>query len=208
MRILVTSILLFLSLPGWGGTILVFGDSLSAGYGVESGSGWVDLLKQRLSEKQLPYQVVNASISGDTSAGGLSRIAAELKRHRPDILILELGANDGLRGLPLKSMKNNLSSIVQKAKASGAQVLLVGMQMPPNYGPRYTERFSAIYGELAKEQQLPLVPFLLKKVALDPALMQPDNLHPNSKGQPLLLEMVWPVLQPMLTAHKESVEKH
>jgi acyl-CoA thioesterase I len=208
MRILVTSILLFLSLPGWGGTILVFGDSLSAGYGVESGSGWVDLLKQRLSEKQLPYQVVNASISGDTSAGGLSRIAAELKRHRPDILILELGANDGLRGLPLKAMKNNLSSIIHQAKAIGAQVLLLGMQMPPNYGPRYTERFSAIYGELAKEQQLPLVPFLLKKVALDPALMQPDNLHPNSKGQPLLLEMVWPVLQPMLTAHKESVEKH
>lgn len=187
---------------------MVFGDSLSAGYGVESGSGWVDLLKQRLSEKQLPYQVVNASISGDTSAGGLSRIAAELKRHRPDILILELGANDGLRGLPLKAMKNNLSSIIRQAKETGAQVLLLGMQMPPNYGPRYTERFSAIYGELAKEQQLPLVPFLLKKVALDPALMQPDNLHPNSKGQPLLLEMVWPVLQPMLTAHKESVEKH
>jgi acyl-CoA thioesterase I len=208
MRILVTSILLFLSLPGWGGTILVFGDSLSAGYGVEPGSGWVDLLKQRLSEKQLPYQVVNASISGDTSAGGLSRIDAELKRRRPNILILELGANDGLRGLPLKLMKNNLSSIVQKAKASGAQVLLVGMQMPPNYGPRYTERFSAIYGELAEKQQLPLVPFLLKKVALDPALMQPDNLHPNAKGQPLLLEAVWPVLKPMLTAHKKSVAKH
>jgi acyl-CoA thioesterase I len=206
MRILFVTLLL-LSRPGWCDTIMVFGDSLSAGYGVEAGQGWVDLLAQRLEEKKLPHRVVNASISGDTSAGGLSRIKAELKRHQPDILLLELGANDGLRGLPLSSMKKNLSSIVQQAKANGARVLLVGMQMPPNYGPRYTERFSAIYGELAKEQQLPLVPFLLQKVALDPALMQADNLHPNAKGQPLLLETVWPVLQPMLVSN-ESASQH
>jgi acyl-CoA thioesterase I len=201
MRILFASLLLLLSQFAWCGTLLVFGDSLSAGYGVEAGQSWVDLLAQRMEEKKLPYQIVNASISGDTSAGGLSRIKTELKRYQPDILLLELGANDGLRGLPLKAMKNNLSSIIRQAKATGARVLLIGMQMPPNYGPRYTERFSAIYGELAKEQQLPLVPFLLKKVALDPKLMQADNLHPNTKGQPLLLETVWPVLQPMLGVH-------
>ncbi len=193
--------MLLLSQSAWSGTILIFGDSLSAGYGVTQGAGWVDLLSQRLTEKKLSYQVINASISGDTSAGGLSRISAELKRHQPDIVILELGANDGLRGLPLKAMKSNLSSIIAQTKTAGARVLLLGMQMPPNYGPRYTERFSAIYGELAKEQQLPLVPFLLEKVALDPSLMQADNLHPNAKGQPLLLETVWPVLQPLLRGH-------
>jgi acyl-CoA thioesterase-1 len=200
MRILFASLMILLSQSVWGGTLLVFGDSLSAGYGVEAGQGWVDLLAQRLEEKKLPYRVVNASISGDTSAGGLSRISAELKRHQPDILVLELGANDGLRGLPLNAMKNNLSSIIRLAKAAGTKVVLLGMQMPPNYGPRYTERFSAIYGELAREQQLPLVPFLLQKVALDPSLMQTDNLHPNAKGQPLLLETVWPVLQPLLAS--------
>lgn len=192
--------MLLLSHSAWCGTILIFGDSLSAGYGVTQGAGWVDLLAQRLTEERLSYQVINASISGDTSAGGLSRISAELKRHQPDILILELGANDGLRGLPLKAMKSNLSSIIDQAKTAGARVLLLGMQMPPNYGPRYTERFSAIYGELAREQQLPLVPFLLEKVALDPALMQADNLHPNSKGQALLLETVWPQLQLLIAA--------
>lgn len=207
MRILFASLLLLLSPSVWSGALLVFGDSLSAGYGIEAGHGWVDLLTQRLEKKKLPYKVVNASISGETSAGGLSRIAAELRRLQPDILILELGANDGLRGLPLKAMKNNLSSIIRQAKASGSEVLLVGMMMPPNYGPRYTERFSAIYGELAKEQQLPLVPFLLEKVALDPKLMQADNLHPNAKGQPLLLETVWPVLQPMLVSN-ESASQH
>ncbi len=190
--------MLLLASSAWGGTILVFGDSLSAGYGIEAGAGWVDLLAQRLADQKHAYQVANASISGETSAGGLSRIAAQLEKHRPDILILELGANDGLRGLPLKAMKHNLSSIIEQAKAKGAKVLLLGMQMPPNYGPRYTERFFTVYGELAKEQQLPLVPFLLEKVVLEPSLMQADNLHPNAKGQPLLLETVWPTLKPLL----------
>ncbi len=155
-------------------------------------------MAKRIADKKLPYDIINASISGETSAGGLSRIASQLRKHTPDILVLELGANDGLRGLPLKAMKSNLSSIIGQAKVAGTRVLLLGMQMPPNYGPRYTERFFAIYGELAKEQQLPLVPFLLEKVALDPSLMQRDNLHPNAKGQPLLLETVWPKLGPML----------
>lgn len=197
-RLFSSLLLLLLSLPAWGGTIMVFGDSLSAGYGLESGQGWVDLLKDRLARKGFHYEVANESISGDTSAGGLARIDNALARHRPDIVVLELGANDGLRGLSLRAMKNNLSSIIEQAKTAGARVLLIGMQMPPNYGPRYTERFSSIYGELAQEQQLPPPPFLLQKVALDPSLMQADNLHPNAKGQPLLLDTVWPSLQPLL----------
>lgn len=199
MRKLLASLLLLLSLPAWGGTILVFGDSLSAGYGLEPEQGWVTLLKDRLERKGFPYQVVNASISGDTSAGGAARITEALKQHRPDILILELGANDGLRGLSPSAMKDNLNSIVRQAKEAGSKVLLLGMQMPPNYGPRYTERFTAVYRELAQEHQLPEPPFLLEKVALEPQMMQSDNLHPNAKGQPLLLETVWPALRPLLS---------
>jgi acyl-CoA thioesterase-1 len=151
-----------------------------------------------LAQRGYPHRVVNASISGDTTAGGVSRIEAALRQHRPALLILELGANDGLRGLSLTALKANLNSISERAKASGARVLLLGMALPPNYGPRYTERFSTIYGELAVEQQLPPPPFFLERVALDPALMQADNLHPNAAGQPLLLDTVWPVLVTLL----------
>jgi acyl-CoA thioesterase-1 len=199
MRKLFASLLLLLTLPAWGNTLVVFGDSLSAGYGLPPEQGWVALLKDRLEHKGFHYEVVNASISGDTSAGGVARIDKTLAKYQPNILILELGANDGLRGLSLQAMKRNLSLIIQKAKESGAQVLLLGMQMPPNYGPRYTERFSSIYRELAEDHQLPPPPFLLEQVALDPAMMQPDNLHPNAKGQPLLLDTVWPALHPLLT---------
>lgn len=195
--------LLCLTLPAGAGTILVLGDSLSAGYGLAPGQGWVALLDQRLRERDIPCTIVNASISGDTSAGGLARIGAALAQHQPDILLLELGANDGLRGLSLSAMKNNLNSIIDQAKTAGAKVLLIGMQMPPNYGPRYTERFQSIYGELAREEQLPLVPFLLEKVALESTLMQPDNFHPNARAQPLLLDTVWPLLQPMLDGKKK-----
>jgi acyl-CoA thioesterase-1 len=196
---LISLLLLLVSLPAWcGGTILVLGDSLSAGYGLAPGEGWVELLAQRLAQQDYPYPVVNASISGDTSAGGLSRIDAVLAQHHPEILILELGANDGLRGLSLTALKANLNSIIERAKGAGARVLLLGMAMPPNYGPRYTERFSAIYGELALEQQLPKPPFLLERVVLDHGLMQADNLHPNASGQSLLLETVWPALLPLL----------
>lgn len=195
--------LLCLTLPAGAGTILVLGDSLSAGYGLAPGQGWVELLDQRLRERDIPCTIVNASISGDTSAGGLARIGTALAQHQPDILLLELGANDGLRGLSLSAMKNNLNSIIDQAKTAGAKVLLIGMQMPPNYGPRYTERFQSIYGELAREEQLPLVPFLLEKVALESTLMQPDNFHPNARAQPLLLDTVWPLLQPMLDGKKK-----
>ncbi len=156
------------------------------------------MLQQRLQEQAIPCQVINASISGDTSAGGLARLKPALEQHTPAILLLELGANDGLRGLSLSAMKSNLTSIIKQAKGVGAKVLLIGMQMPPNYGPRYTERFHKIYTELADEQQVPLVPFLMESVALAPSLMQPDNFHPNAQAQPLLLETVWPYLKPIL----------
>ena len=188
-----------LALPASADTILVLGDSLSAGYGLAPGQGWVDLLQQRLREREMNCKVVNASISGDTTAGGRARVGAALRQYQPDILLLELGANDGLRGLSLAAMKDNLNSIIEQAKAAGAKVLLVGMEMPPNYGPRYTERFHNTYRELAEKQQLALVPFLMEKVALDPSLMQADNFHPNDQAQPLLLETIWPVLQKVLT---------
>jgi len=197
-HILASLLLLLLSLPAGADTLMVFGDSLSAGYGLPPGKGWVDLLTDRLEQQGRPYSVVNASISGDTSAGGLARIDAALAEHRPDLLLLELGANDGLRGLSLAAMQANLNRIIERSEKSGARVLLIGMRMPPNYGPRYTERFHSIYGELARERQLPLVPFLMEKVALEPSLMQADNFHPNVKAQPLLLETVWPVLVPLL----------
>lgn len=193
------------ALPAYaGGTILVFGDSLSAGYGLEAGQGWVDLLQHRMQKHEVPCTVINASISGDSSAGGLARLMPVLEQHRPDILLLELGANDGLRGLSLSAMKSNLNSIIEQAKAAGAKVLLIGMQMPPNYGSRYTGQFQAIYTELAREQQVPLVPFLMERVALEPSLMQPDDFHPNAQAQPLLLETVWPHLEPLL----EGAKKH
>jgi acyl-CoA thioesterase-1 len=191
-------LLWLLAWPAAAGTVLVLGDSLSAGYGLPAGQGWVNLLEQRLEQQDLSWRVVNDSISGDTTAGGLARLPATLERHQPDVLLIALGANDGLRGLSLAEMKNNLEAMIAEAGAAGARVLLIGMRMPPNYGPRYTERFSAIYRELANRHQLPLVPFLLERVALDPALMLSDNLHPNAAAQPLLLDTVWPVLQPLL----------
>lgn len=203
MRAVLVSLLLLFTLPAGACSLLVFGDSLSAGYGLQSGESWVDLLQQRLLKQKNPCTVINASISGDTSAGGLARIKPALAQHRPDILLLELGANDGLRGLSLSVMKSNLSNIIDQAKAAGAKTLLIGMHMPPNYGPRYTERFHHIYVELAQEQQMPLVPFLMERVALEPSLMQPDNFHPNAQAQPLLLETVWPHLQPILEKYKQ-----
>ena len=180
-------------------TILVLGDSLSAGYGLDdTRQGWVALLQQRLHEQKLPYTVVNASISGDTSAGGLARLDASLDQHRPQVLLLELGANDGLRGLSLKALRHNLTTIVMRARGRGIKVVLIGMMLPPNYGPAYTERFQGIYPDLAKQLRLPLVPFLLDGVALDPALMQNDQLHPTAAAQPRLLDNVWPVLRPLL----------
>jgi acyl-CoA thioesterase I len=178
--------------------IVVVGDSLSAGYGIELRDGWVTLLQQRLTRQGYPHAVVNASISGDTTGGGRARLPDALKRHRPQIVILELGANDGLRGLSLRETRANFEAMIKAAQSAGAQVLLVGMQLPPNYGPDYTGKFRAIYQELARRYNLPLVPFLLDGVALNPKLMQPDGLHPRAAAQPRLLDNVWPYLEPLL----------
>jgi len=179
-------------------TILVFGDSLSAAYGIRPEQGWVALLAQRLHAQGYGYQVVNASVSGETSTGGLERLPRALQLHTPDIVILELGANDGLRGLPVNSLHESLGRMVQLSQAAGARVLLVGIRIPPNYGPRYTEQFARVFPELAQQYHLPLVPFLLEKVALNPALMQEDGLHPNAAGEPAVLDTLWPYLKPLL----------
>jgi acyl-CoA thioesterase-1 len=179
-------------------TILVFGDSLSAAYGIRPEQGWVTLLTQRLQTQGYGYQVVNASVSGETSSGGLERLPRALKLHEPAIVILELGANDGLRGLPVNAMRDNLARMVQLSQAAGARVLLVGIRIPPNYGPRYTEEFAHAYPDLAQQYHLPLVPFLLQKVALDTALMQEDGLHPNAAAEPIVLDTLWPYLKPLI----------
>ncbi len=179
-------------------TILVVGDSLSAGYGIKLQAGWVNLLSQRLSTQGYDYTVVNASVSGETSSGAKTRFPGLLKAHHPTIVILEIGANDGLRALPTMQMHNNIANMIDVARAQHSKVLLVGIQMPPNYGTSYTHAFSDVYTELAKEKHVALVPFLLKDVALNDALMQADNIHPNEQGQPYLLETIWPELKPLL----------
>ena len=180
--------------------LLVVGDSLSAGYGIELRAGWVSLLQDRLRQQGYPHRVVNASISGDTSAGGRARLADTLKRERPQLMILELGGNDGLRGLSLVETRANLNAMIQAAKASKARVLLTGIHIPPNYGPDYSKKFHAIYQDLARSQQVALVPFLLEGIALNPELMQADGLHPRANAQPRILENVWPHLKPLLGA--------
>jgi len=179
--------------------ILVFGDSISAGYGLAHvEQGWVELLKTRLSALGYGYQVVNASVSGETTAGGLARLPRALELHHPKIVILELGGNDGLRALPVAQMRANLTQMVELATAAGAKTLLVGMRMPPNYGPEYTEQFAMVFSDLARDRKLPVVPFLLTDIALSPTLLQGDDIHPNAAGQPVLLENVWPTLKPLL----------
>lgn len=178
--------------------IIVLGDSISAGYGIAVGDGWVSLLQKKLTENKFPHKVFNESISGDTSAGGLARINRALARHEPDIVLLELGANDGLRGLSPKQMKANLSEIIQRSRQSGAQVLLLGMRLPPNYGKRFVDMFYDVYPQLAAELNVAFVPFLLKDVALEKNLMQRDGLHPNAMAQPDIAERVWEYLQPLL----------
>lgn len=178
--------------------VLVLGDSLSAAYGVPLDRGWVSLLADRIETEGLPHRVVNASVSGETTAGGRNRLARALDTHQPAIVILELGANDGLRGLPVPAARENLGAMIRAAQERKTRVLLVGIQMPPNYGPRYAESFAAMYPQLAQEHKVPLVPFLLEGVALDDRLMQADGLHPNAAGQPRLLENVWAHLLPLL----------
>jgi acyl-CoA thioesterase-1 len=183
-------------------TILVLGDSLSAAYGIRSEQGWVALLTQRLQAQGYGYEVVNASVSGETSGGGLQRLPRALQIHQPGMVILELGANDGLRGLPSGATKDNLTKMVQLSQAAGARVMLIGIRIPPNYGPRYANEFADMYPGIAKQYHLPFVPFLLEKVALDPGLMQEDGLHPNARGEPLVLGTVWQVLEPLLKKNR------
>jgi acyl-CoA thioesterase-1 len=179
--------------------ILVFGDSISAGYGLAHvEQGWVELLKTRLKAQGYGYQVVNASVSGETTAGGLARLPRALELHQPKIVVIELGGNDGLRALPIPQMRANLARMIDLAEAAGAKILLLGMRMPPNYGLEYTGQFSASFIDIAREKKIPLVPFLLNDIALSRKLLQDDDIHPNALGQPQLLENVWPGLVPLL----------
>lgn len=179
-------------------TILVWGDSLSAGYGLKSGEAWPTLLQTRLKDEGFRHTVVNASVSGETSAGGRSRLPAALEQHKPSIVILELGANDGLRGLRPQLMAENLTAMIDAARAAGSQVLLVGMQMPPNYGAAYTRRFAQTFTDVAQAREVPLVPFLLDGFADQPELFLSDGIHPTAEAQPRVLDTVWQGLQPLL----------
>ena len=178
--------------------ILVLGDSLSAAHGIDGDAGWVSLLEARLAERDARWSVRNASVGGETTAGGRSRLPALLEEVRPDLLILELGGNDGLRGLSLRAMRENLETMLDAADAAGAEVLLAGIEIPPNYGPVYTERFRAIFADLAADRELAFVPFLLDGIALEPGMMLDDGIHPGVEAQPRILDNVWTQLQPML----------
>lgn len=179
-------------------TILVFGDSLSAGYGLPQGRGWVDLLRRRVAENGQAFEVINASVSGETTLGGRNRLPAALARYRPRALVIQLGANDALRGQPLERMRENLIAMVKAGRAADARVLLVGMQIPPNYGQQYTRKFQAAYAEVARAENVPLVPFLLEGFADRRALFQGDGIHPAVEAQPAMLDTVWTRLGPML----------
>lgn len=179
-------------------SIVILGDSISAGYGLEAGKGWVTLLQQKFNKNDKSYTIFNESISGDTTAGGLARIDNVLSRHNPDIVLLELGANDGLRGLSPKLMKSNLAQMIKISQKAGAKVLLLSMRIPPNYGKRYVDMFYKVYPQLAKEMNIPYVPFILEEVALVKEMMQKDGLHPNAKAQPIITDKIWPYLQLIL----------
>jgi acyl-CoA thioesterase-1 len=179
-------------------TILVYGDSLSAGYGLPSGKEWASLLAGRLREEGFNYKVANASISGETTLGGRNRIAASLKQHQPEVVILALGANDGLRGASLDEMRANLEALVDASRKSGARVLLVGMRLPPNYGAAYTEKFQKVFAEVAASRKVPLVPFLFEGFADKRDYFQPDTVHPAGSAQPIMLDTVWKGLRPLL----------
>ena len=178
--------------------MLVLGDSLSAAYGIRLEQGWVALLQDRLESKGYGHRVVNASSSGETTGGALARLPRALERHRPAVVVIELGGNDGLRGLPIADVRANFEALIRLSRDSGASVLLIGMHIPPNYGAPYTRAFHELFGELAAKHRLPLVPFFLDGIALDDSLMLEDGLHPNAAAQPKLLEMVWPKLEPLL----------
>ncbi|WP_233829927.1 arylesterase [Paraburkholderia sp. ZP32-5] len=178
--------------------IVVLGDSISAEYGLPRDTGWVALMRQRLAEERIDYSVANASISGDTTSGGRARLPALMQRLKPNIVIVELGANDALRGVPLSTTEDNLRTIIEQAQQGHAKVLLIGMYVPPNYGPDYTQKFHGLYGQLSKEFHVPLVPFLLAGIADKPDMFQADQIHPTQQAQPVLLDNVWPAVKPLL----------
>ena len=180
--------------------IVVLGDSLSAEYGLPRDTGWVNLLRDKLAKERFDYSVANSSISGDTTSGGRARLTAVLARIKPAVVIVELGANDALRGVPLATTETNLRGIVEASQAAHAKVLLIGMYVPPNYGPDYTQKFHAVYERIAKDKNVPLVPFLLAGIADKPSMFQADQIHPTVQAQPLLLDNVWPTLKPLLGA--------
>jgi len=180
-------------------TLMVYGDSLSAAYGIEESEGWVELLSQKLAVENFPYDVINGSVSGETTTGGLSRMPAMLDTYQPDLLILELGGNDGLRGIPLLNIRENLVAMVTLAQKSGAEVILAGIQIPPNYGSRYTDPFYSQFAEIAGEFNLALVPFLIDGIPQQPQLMQNDGIHPKAEAQGMILDNVWPILEARLS---------
>lgn len=186
-------------------TLLVIGDSLSAAYNLELGEGWVNLLDERLASKGYEYTVVNASISGDTTSGALARLPAALKRHEPDIVVVELGGNDGLRGLPVPTMRSNLTAIIEQSQAAGAEVVLLGIRIPENYGRRYTDDFFSTYETLAADYGLAFVEFFMEGVALDGDLMQADGIHPNAAAQPILLDNVWPAIRALAAERAQAL---
>jgi len=191
-------VLLLLSQGAAAGTVLIVGDSISAAFGLDTRLGWVSLLEQRLQKEGFTDKVVNASVSGDTSAGGQARLPALLAEHKPQLVVLELGGNDGLRGQQPAQLQQNLASMIQQSQKAGAKVLLLGMRIPPNYGARYTQAFEAVYSNLAEQEKVPWVPFFLEGVGGIPELMQADGLHPAVAAQGKLLENVWPTLKPLL----------
>ncbi len=179
-------------------TVLVFGDSLSAGYGLNAGEGWVALMEKRMAAQGYPHAVINASVSGETTSGGLARLPGALSRHKPELVLIELGANDGLRGLSLKKMRGNLTRMAQLSRAAGAQVLLLEMRVPPNYGAGYADEFRQSFAQVARAQKAVLLPFFMAGIALKPEFFQDDGLHPTAAAQPLLLDAVWLHLKPLL----------
>ena len=179
-------------------TVMILGDSISAAYGIQRKTGWVALLKKRLSALSAPISVINASVSGETTGGGLARLRQALDAHDPAVVVIELGGNDGLRGYPIERIRENLNRIVALAKIDSRQVLLIGMQIPPNYGPRYTRAFTGMFAEIAEAHEIALVPFFLQEVALTPELMQRDGIHPTADAQMILLDTMWPYLEGLL----------
>ena len=198
IKLFCTALLFTVTAAAQAATLLVFGDSLSSAYGIGPREGWVTLMEERLKQKKFDYNVVNASISGETTSGGATRIDEALARTKPGLVIVALGGNDGLRGLAASQIQANLTRIVETARRRGARVLLLGIRMPPNYGPQYVREFEAVYTEVARRQKVPLVPFMLQGVAGERDMMQPDNIHPTAAAQPVILETVWKRLQPLL----------